>query len=171
MNKLNLPARIIILLIILLIPINIFNLVFSDITLNLSYFLLKALNLNPSLTSNSIIINNYNLIFIPACVASSAYYLLTALIFLTRNLTIKKMLHLFIFGSLVLLIANIIRIDILIIILLKYGNNYFEKLHLFFWKILSSIFVALTWIFLTYTLRIKTIPVYSDLIHLIKKIR
>jgi len=167
----KLIIRMCILLSIFLIPINIFHIIFSKATLILSYNLLNIFNLNPTLIFNSIIINDFNLIFVPACVATSAYYLLTALILLTKDIPVKKMIMLFIFGSLILLIMNIIRIDLLIIILMKYGHNYFEKTHLLVWKFMSSIFVASIWIFLTYFMKIKSIPVYSDLISLIRKIK
>jgi exosortase/archaeosortase family protein len=170
-DNLKLIIRICTLLLIFIIPINIFQILFSKITLVLSYNLLDILGFNPILRSESIIIQEFNLVFVSACVATSAYYLLTALILLTKDIPLKKMALLFIFGSLLLLIMNIIRIDILIIILLKYGSNYFEKLHLLIWKFISSVFVAIVWVLLTYTLQIKSIPVYSDFISLIKKIK
>lgn len=69
----------------------------------------------------------------------------------------------FLLGSLIILIANIIRIEALIIILLKGGQNYFETLHLFIWKILSSVFVAGVWIFLIKKFKIKSVPLISDI--------
>ena len=167
----KLIIRMCILLSIFLIPINIFHVIFSKATLILSYNLLNILGLNPSLSFNSIILQNFNLIFVPACVATSAYYLLATLILLTKDIPIKKMIMLFIFGSLMLLIVNIIRIDSLIIVLIKYGHNYFEKTHLLVWRFMSSIFVASIWIFLTYFMKIKSIPVYSDFMSLIRKIK
>lgn len=167
----KLMLRLGILLAIFLLPINIFHIIFSKATLILSYNLLNVLGLNPALRPESIIIDNFNLLFVPACVATSAYYLLTALILLTKNIPLKKIFMLFAFGSLLLLIMNVIRIDILIVILLEYGTNYFETIHLFAWKILSSILVAAVWILMTYLLKIKSIPVYSDFMHLIHNIK
>ena len=167
----KLIIRICILLAVFLIPVNIFLVIFSKATLIMSYNLLNILGFDSILKTESIIIQGFNLIFVPACVATSAYYLLTALILLTKDIPIKKIVLFFTFGSLLLLIMNVIRIDILIIILIKYGHNYFEKAHLLVWKFLSSVFVACVWILLAYTLKIKSIPVYSDFISLIKKIR
>ena len=64
--------------------------------------------------------------------------------------------------QLLILIANIIRIDILIIALVKYSSNLFNTLHLFFWKVLSTIYVVILWIFLTKLFKIKEVPIYSD---------
>ncbi|MBI2673204.1 hypothetical protein HYX19_03010 [Candidatus Woesearchaeota archaeon] len=74
-------------------------------------------------------------------------------------------------GILLILLLNIIRIDILIFIFLEYGINWFNNLHLFFWKFLSSIAVVLIWIFLCHKFKIKNIPVYSDFKFLMKEIK
>src|SRR3989344_1881903 len=80
-------------------------------------------------------------------------------------------LTVFFVGSLLILAMNLIRIDVLIIVLIEKGVNYFETLHLFFWKILSSVYVALVWIFMTYKFKVKEIPVVDDFKTLKKKIR
>lgn len=134
--------------------------IISPITFYFSYYSVSFLS--PKLiNSTSFAIENITLIFIPACAAASAYILLIILI-ATVDIKLKKMLNVLIAGSLLILIANIIRIDILIIALVKYSSNLFNTLHLFFWKILSTIYVVLLWIFLTKKFKIKDIPVYTD---------
>ncbi len=134
--------------------------IISPITFYLSYYSVSFLS--PKLiNSTSFIINDIRLNFIPACAAASAYILLIILI-TTVDIKFKKMLKVLIVGSLLILIANIIRIDILIIALVKYGSNLFNTLHLFFWKILSTIYVVILWILLTNWFKIKEIPIYSD---------
>lgn len=132
----------------------------STTTFKLSY--LSLFYYSPAIASTtSFIIENHKLNFIPACTAASAYLLL-ALLLLTTNIKFKKALKVFLLGSLFILIANIVRIDILIITLIEYGSKAFDTIHLFFWKILSTIYVVLLWIFLTKFFKIKEIPIYSD---------
>lgn len=136
------------------------------ITLYPSFYILKLIY-PAELVSNSIITNSYSLTFIPACAAASAYILLGILILLTKDIKLKTSLKMFFLGSLLILTANIIRIEALILILINGGKNYFETLHLFIWKVLSSIFVAAVWIFLIKIYKVKAIPIISD----IKQIR
>ena len=132
----------------------------SSLTFKLSYWSLWYYH--PKLISDaSFIIQNNKLNFIPACTAASAYLLL-ALLTLTTKIEFKKAGKIFLLGSLLILVANIIRIDMLIITLIEFGSKAFETIHLVFWKILSSIYVVLVWIFLTKWFKIQNIPMYSD---------
>jgi len=146
-----------------------FYFLFSKPTFYLSYLVTKFYN--PIIIDNTIIINNIKLVFIPACTAASAYLLLALLILTTKDISFKKSIKIFIIGSLAILTANIIRILVLIIILVNLNYNTFQTIHLFFWKILSSIFVVILWIYLTKKYKIKTIPIYSDLKQIINTIK
>lgn len=166
----RLVLRLLALVIIFLIP-SLMLLIFSKPTIYLSYYSLKLLSYNPILVNNDIIINQAVLTFIPACVATSAYYLLIALVFLTKDLKLKTIIYSIVLGSSLILLFNILRVDILVFILLNFSKNLFDTLHLFIWKFLSGIYVALVWLLLIKIFKIKTIPVYSDVKYLIKKIR
>ena len=166
----NLVIRIVIALIIFIIPYSLINYLLLKLTLYGSYPLLLT-KYSPTIIGNSFMINNNLLNIISACVATSAYYLLLVLIIFTKDLRLKTSIYLFLIGSTLILAANIIRIDILIFIFLEYGKNIFERFHLFIWEFISSIYVALVWIFLVKKFKIKTIPVYSDIKYLIKNIR
>lgn len=131
-------------------------------TLYPSFYLLKALGYEASLSGINILTNSHSLTFIPACAAASAYILLGILILLTKDIKRKTGIKMFLIGSIIILIANIIRIESLMLILINGGKNYFETLHLFIWKVLSSIFVAFVWIFLIKRYKIKSIPLISD---------
>lgn len=165
----KLVIRISLALLLLLVPINIFYFIFLKPTLLLSFITLNAYN--PTVISDSLIINNEILRFVPACIATSAYYLLVILILLTKDLKFGKALKLFLVGAFVIFIANIARIDLLVIALLEFGIEWFDRLHLFIWEFLSTIFIAILWIFLTRKFDIKTIPAYSDLRYLMKESR
>ncbi|MEK6860987.1 MAG: pacearchaeosortase [Nanoarchaeota archaeon] len=136
--------------------------IIGPITLYSSYLLLKPFS-DAILSGNIINIDGNSLEFIEACAATLAYILLGILILLTYGISLKKGIKLFLIGSLLIFIANLIRIEVLIYILVNYGIDYFNTLHLFIWKIVSSVYVALVWIFLCYKYKIKGIPVYSDL--------
>lgn len=131
-------------------------------TLYPSFYILKLIY-KAELVNNSIITNSHSLTFIPACAAASAYILLGILILLTKDIKLKTGIKMFLLGSLLILLANILRIEALILILVNGGKNYFETLHLFIWKVLSSVFVAAVWIFLIKLYKIKSIPIVSDI--------
>lgn len=154
----------------LFLPYNLFLAVLTPLTVYLTYIFL--LPFSPIVNGNFIRMGNYNLEFIPACIAVTAYILFTILLLVTKDIDLKTGVKMWIFGFLLVLGANIVRILILIFLLI-YGNiQTFFTLHLFFWKVVASVYVAFVWIFLVWKFKIKSIPVYSDfkyLISLMKK--
>ena len=151
------------------IGVNVFYVVFSWWTIQLSFWLLRFFYEDALLFGNVIVVGKRVIELIPACIAAGAYLLLALLILFTKGISLRKGIVLFFVGSVLILLANVIRIDILIALLLNDGVNYFEKLHLLFWKVLSSIYVAGVWIFLSWWFKIKGIPVYSDVRSLLKQ--
>ena len=133
------------------------------------YFLF--LPYNPEIIGSSIIVNNYELLFISSCVASSAYILLSILLLLTKDIDFKKGIKIFLTGFFILFFVNILRIFLLGIILIKENIVLFEKLHLLFWDVFSTAFVFLLWLFLIKYYKIKAIPIYSDFDYLRKRIK
>ena len=65
---------------------------------------------------------------------------------------------------------NILRIDLLIFVLLEFGSDLFDKIHLVFWNFISGLYVAFVWIFLVKKFKVKSIPVVSDVKELYKRI-
>ena len=133
------------------------------ITTYLSFIFLKLFQYSPILLNNTISVGNTNFNFIPACVALPAYYLLLILILTTKDLDFKKSVKLFIIGSILILAMNILRIDLLIAAFISFGKQWFDTLHLVFWKFVSGVYVALVWVFLAKKYKIKSVPVFSDL--------
>jgi len=142
---------------------SIFYIIFSWWTVRLSSVMFQLFHDSVAAVGNVFVVENQVIELIPACVAASAYLLLALLIVLTRGMSFKKGLTLFFVGSVLILVANVIRIEILVALLLKSDVNYFEQLHLFFWKVLASVYVAGVWIFLSKKFKVKEIPVYSDI--------
>lgn len=120
------------------------------------------------MTNSSIIFQDVTFSFIPACTAATAYLIITELILLTRGVSFKNILKFLYISYLSIFTMNILRILVLIYIYLNYGKNYFDAFHLVFWHILSTIFVALVWIFLVEHFNIRGVPIYSDIKHLLK---
>jgi len=110
------------------------------------------------------------LMFVEACVASTAYYLWSLLVLTTKGLG-KKIWKLWIYGILLILGMNVLRIIILILVLYYVGQNWFDLIHLAFWRFVAGIYVALVWIFLVNKLKVKSIPVYSDVKYLLKFVK
>lgn len=131
-----------------------------------AYFLLFPYS--PKIFQNSLIINDKKLVFVSACIAISAYILLSILILLTKEISLKKGIKVFLTGVLALFLANLIRVYVLAIILLEFNIKLFNTLHLFFWDILSTVFVFLLWVALVKYFKIKAIPIYSDFNYLRK---
>lgn len=158
----ELLVRIVIAVLLLVIPVNVFYLLLSKVTLFGSLSIFYLLGYPIQVSGYNLSLNGQSLEFVPACVATSAYYLLTLLILLTKDVKLKGRFYIFISGSLLILLMNLIRIDILLYILVEFGKNWFENIHIIFWHFVSSIYVAAVWIFLTYKFKIKSVPVYSD---------
>lgn len=109
--------------------------------------------------------------FVPGCAAASAYYLLLLLTVLTKDIKLKNRLRIFLYGSLIIFLVNIIRIVTLILILNNYSYNLFKTVHNYIWLILGSVLVVGIWIYFTRIYKIRSVPIYSDLKYVLKKIK
>ena len=130
----KLIIRILSLFIIILLP-EIFYTIFTTLTIYPVYLILKLLQYNPELVGNSMLINSIPILFVPACIAASAYGLLTILILITKDIKLEKIVKMLSLGYLLILLTNIIRITILLLILINFSSNLFETVHMFFWRI------------------------------------
>ncbi|MDD5331379.1 MAG: pacearchaeosortase [Candidatus Nanoarchaeia archaeon] len=164
----DLILRICLVLVILLIPFNLFYFIFLKPTLLLSgvFWISKGIVIG----SDYLVYNNTILSFIPACIATSAYFLLFILVMLTRMKWVKR-LKIFISGCLFIFIGNIIRITVLLYYFLNNNINMFENLHFLIWNVLSTVYVFLVWVFLVYRFKVKSIPLIDDIKYLINKIK
>ena len=92
--------------------------IFLFFTKYFSFLTINLLGYSSNLIGNELIINGKPLQIIPACVAMPAYYLLFLLTITTKGLKFKTMIKILAAGILLILVMNILRIDILIILLL-----------------------------------------------------
>jgi exosortase/archaeosortase family protein len=136
--------------------------VFSILTIYPVIFLLRLIYPSVLLFRNIIAINmNVYIQIIPACIAGSAYLLLLILN-LSVPITAKKRVFSLVLSILILLCLNILRIFFLSVLYYN-KSNLFNFTHLFFWYVLSTIFVIAIWFFIVKIFSIKEIPIYSDL--------
>lgn len=149
------------------IPLQVFYLIFTPLTVYGTYFLLKLYN--PGLIGETIFIGNSQFDIVSACVAGFVYLLLLILVLLTKEIKLVTRIKMILLGFLLLYIFNILRIGLLVFLDLNYGVQAFESVHMLFWNLFSGAFVAVIWIVLVSIFKIKDIPIYSDLKYLYKK--
>jgi len=133
--------------------------IFTPLTIYPVYYLLN-LFFDVSLKGNLLIVSGIKIRIIEACVAGSAYYLLSILNFSIPD--IKKRVYVLAFSFLSFLAINILRIILFAIILLYYPSLFFLT-HMLFWYILSTLLVVLLWFFTIWLFKIRDIPFYTDL--------
>ena len=161
MKNLDLPIRYV-LAVLVGVFYQIFYWIFSPWTLHSTYWILNLVY-NVVLEGNLITFDSVTFALIPACTAATAYLLLTMLILVTRGIKLLTRIKIWIYGCLLILVFNTLRIFLLIWIYVTFGQNYFDALHLMFWHVVSTVVVILIWIGLTKKYKVKGIPVYSDL--------
>ena len=156
-------------LLLLLIPPQLFSLILAPLTIYIGFLVL--FNFSPVIDGNLIIINGIRFEFVEACIASYAYYFLWILCFFTKDISFVNRIKIIGYGFLLIFIMNIFRIWLIIYLALNYGFFWFNLVHLFFWKFLMGVYVALVWIGLVRYYKINSIPIYDDIKTLIKDIR
>lgn len=133
-----------------------------------TYFILAQFQ-KVALSGSIIFMAGSQLEIVPACAAVSAYFLL-AILTVSTPLPLKKILKVFFFSSLLLLVANVVRIIILSFLFIN-GSASFDIVHGVFWYLLSVVFVILAWFFTVAFFKIKNIPFYDDIKHIYGEIR
>ena len=138
-----------------------FYFIFTPLTIYPIYFLLN-LFYDTSLIGNTLIISDYVIEIIEACVAGSAYYLLLILNLSVSAIKIKKRLSMIFLSFLSLLIINILRIFLLSLFLFS-DSPWFFITHKLFWYLLSIVMVIGIWFAEVKLFKIKEVPFYSDM--------
>lgn len=153
-------ARYVLLLILPLGNLYLFYLVFTPLTLYLSYWALNLLY-GAVIVENNLLVSGYLISLVPACIAGAAYYLLLILNLATPMPFRKRMLSLlFLFAS--FLVLNVLRIVLFSFFLLK-GYVYFDAAHLLTWYFGSTLLLILIWFGNAWLFKIKSIPIYTDM--------
>ncbi len=171
----SLLIRVVLSITLLLIPINIFKVLFEMITLNLTYELLKLANTGAIIGSYGVrnaidILGGYTVRIVEYCVTASAYYLYTLFVILVHDVSITKRIILLILGYFAIFVMNIVRILILVATLVDKGPEYFSTAHDLFGVALSIFYVIVIWILFSLIMGIKHIPIITDVRILIGEI-
>lgn len=168
----SLSIRVLATIILLLIPvvfsINIFQIIFEKVTLNLVYLILKAAKMNPTIGSYGVkhaiaLLGGYTLNIVKYCVTASAYFLLTTLTILVHDVSIGKKIKIILFGYAAIFAMNIVRILFLLVTLIERGPEYFNEVHDIIGTILAIAYVIVLWFVLSILMDIKTIPIITDI--------
>ena len=161
-------ARYIILILLGIPNLWLFYLIFTPLTAYPVFWLL-SLSYDTSLLGTSIILisRSIPIELISACIAGSAYYLLTILNLATPGIKIKKRLALLLGSFGVFLVVNILRIYILSRMAVA-GSSFFDITHLLFWYSISTVLVVAIWFAGIKVFKVKDIPFYSDIKFLYK---
>jgi len=147
----------------------IFYLIFTPLTLWPSYALL-GIFYTAAVNGNAILIDGNVFLLNEACIAGSAYFLLTLLNLTTPNLRFLRRLKIFLFDASLLLVFNIIRVVSLSCALMS-GFAFFDAMHILIWYVLSVLIVVAIWLLTIKIFKIRGIPILSDIAFLGKLIR
>lgn len=168
LSIINIFLRYIFILLLGLKNIFIFYVLLTPLTIYPVYFILNIFY-PVSLQGISLIINNYQIDLVEACIAGSAYYLLLTLNLLTP-MEKKIRIYSLVYSFAVLLILNILRIGILSLLFIN-NSLFFDFTHKIFWYVMSTFFVLLIWFSEIRLFKIEGIPIYTDLKNIKEKIR
>ncbi len=161
----DLVARYLILLMLGLGNLFIFYFFFTPLTIYPVYYTLDILY-NIQVFGINLVIGDYIISLVEACIAGAAYYLLTILN-LSTQMEIKKRFYSLFYCFAIFLILNIMRIVFLSILFVE-SSALFDITHKLLWYGLSTVFVVLIWFSAVWIFSIKNIPIYSDFKYLIK---
>jgi len=150
--------------------IPLFSFIFKPLTVWPTVFFLRAFYDVVFNNLTSIVVHGHNILFVEACIAGSAYFLLLILNLLTRGINLKKRIFIFVFGALLLLVMNILRLLVLIPLIVE-EKIIFELIHKVFWYGISTGYVIIIWILSVFIFKIKNIPFISDIQFILKSIR
>ncbi len=167
---LDLLVRYAILVILPLSGLWIFYSIFTPLTVYPTYLFLTIFYDVSILKGNILLINHEIPIeFIRACIAGSAYYLLTILNLATPKIKLRKRINILLLAFAIFLSLNLLRIFLLSFLAIS-GSSFFDATHKLFWYSLSTIFVVAIWFVEVRIFKIKEIPFYSDVKFLYKRI-
>lgn len=173
MNKnqiFSILTRYIILLILGMFNIFLFYFIFTPLTFYPVLWILNLIYGSVISSPDTILFKGYFATLVPACIAGSAYYLLTILN-LTTPMKAKTRAKSIIFLLASFLIINVIRIVIFAVIYAEKGYELFNTAHLATWYFGSTILVVLLWFANVLIFKIHNIPIYTDIKNIYSQIK
>jgi len=165
-NEILLRYLVMVIIAVVSLTVPVFYVIFRPLTVWPTAWMLQ-LFYNVSVSDINMMVNGHGIAIIDACIAGSAFLLLLLLNLLTREISLKKRIFIFVVDAIVLLILNIIRLVILIALSVN-NSIFFDFTHKLFWYVLSTGFVVIIWIASVKIFKLKKIPFFSDLAFLLK---
>ncbi|MBU2612454.1 MAG: pacearchaeosortase [Nanoarchaeota archaeon] len=135
--------------------------IFLPLTKYPPYFILNIFY-NAILAGDMILIGNYHIEIIGACVAGSAYYFLLVLNLSTAGIKPLLRIKMLLAAFGIFLFINVSRIVVLSIMYVN-DSPIFDITHKILWYAGSTIIVVGIWFFEVSFFRVKGIPFYTDL--------
>jgi exosortase/archaeosortase family protein len=158
----KLTGRYVALLLLGLFKLKLFVLIFTPLTVYPVFWALSLVDSSARMLENNLFFfSGIYAQIIPACVAGAAYYLLLILNLTTPMETKQRIKSIALLVG-TFLILNVVRILIFIAIAVE-GMHYFDSAHNFVWYFGSTVLVVLIWFFNVWLLKIRDIPIYSDM--------
>ena len=135
--------------------------VFAPLTFWASSLALSFLRV-PNIVNGAFIhLEGVSLELVFECMVFPAYFLLAALACMTP-MAWKTRAQLWLSGACMIFSANIARIAFVGVLLSEGDWLAFEEFHLFAWRFLSWLFVAVVWILLVSVFKVKGVPLLDD---------
>lgn len=169
-KHLDIILRYALILIVLFMGVNFSYFIFSEPTVNLSYYLIKSVHNSAVLLGADIFIEGKIISIVGACIAGSAYLLLFVLNLSIPNITIEKRIYMVLGSFLIFFLLNILRIFYLAVLYIN-ESAHFDFSHKVLWYFGSTIMIVLLWFLEVWIFRIKEIPIYSDVKEIFKIIK
>jgi len=141
---------------------------FLDLLLNsFTYLAYSFVNLFHyiDLSGHSLFYNFNEILIVKSCVGVHTYIFFTLFLL---SLDEKKVYKSWILSCVIFTFLNLLRIILLVLILIHFGNEIFDVVHLVFYQGLTSFIVIYLYIFMYKKYDFTSIPVYSDIKRLLK---
>ena len=167
-NTIFLFLRYAVLILIGLFGISIIYTILTPLTAISSFLILKIFY-SASLGGSQIILGDFTINLVQACIAGAAYYLLLILNLSTPMQPLTRLKSL-IFTLSFLFILNVLRIVIFSALFIS-GFYYFDAVHKLSWYVGSILLVIAIWFLNVALFKIKGIPAYTDLKNLFSAVR
>lgn len=169
----SLIIRVVLALLLLTVPTgifhtNLFQAIFGTATLKLTYMMLKMANVEVVIGNYGVrhaidLFGQYTVDIVKYCVTAPAYYFYTLLVILVYGVSIWKRIELLILGYFAIFAMNLVRILILVVMLVEKGPDYFTTAHDILGTMLSIFYVIIIWVIFSLGLKVKNIPIITDI--------
>jgi len=120
---------------------------------------------NIDLFKQSIFYKYNEILIVESCISIPTYIFFTLFFFALNE---KRVFKAWLLSCSIFSVLNLFRMIFLILILIHFGNEIFINIHFIFYQALTSFFTIIIYMLIYIKYKFKTIPVYSDMINILK---